>query len=137
MDQADSNHVRFDPVNLTNIKQTSDSDFDFLRDVLSWGGSASERRKRDFTYGTQFTNYPPPTSGGSSEGSSPAVSVTPLENYKPLKNPPNPLPKVPNEPDSDSDPNSSDFSSSDSSDSPDSRDVKRKKCTRKKRRSKK
>ena len=65
-------------------------------------------RKRNFTYGTKFTNYPPPPSGGSSAGSSPAFSVTPLENSTPLNNTPSPLTNIPNDPDYDPDTNSSD-----------------------------
>ena len=44
--------------------------------------------------------------GGGSEGLSPAVIVTPLENSTQLYNPPSPVPNLPNDPDSDSDPNS-------------------------------
>ena len=109
-----------------------DSGFYFICDVLSWGSSKSATGKRNFTYGIQFTNYPPPPSGGGSEGSSPAVSITPLENYTPLDNPPSPVPNVTNNSYSDKYPNSLDSSSSDSSDLLESRDIKCKKCTRKK-----
>ena len=54
--QAELNNFRFDPADLTNIKQIYDSDYDFLRDVLSRDSSTSATRKRDFTYGMQFIN---------------------------------------------------------------------------------
>ena len=124
--QYESNHVRFDPINLTNINQISYSDFDFIHDVLSLGSNTSATRKQSFTYGTEFTNYPPPPSGEGSEGSSPEVSIKPLGNYMPINNPPSPVQNLPNDPDLDPDPKFSDYFSSDPSDLSDSRDVKQK-----------
>ena len=118
------NHVIFDPANFTNIKQISDSDFYFLRDVLSWVSSTSDMRKQKFTYGMKFTNHLTPPSGVGMAGWSSAVSVTLLENYRPMNNPTSPLPNLPNEPDYNPDPNSSDYSSSGSYNSSNSREIK-------------
>ena len=56
--QTDLNNDRFDPANLTNIKHISDSDFYFLREVLSWGSSKYAMTKQKITYGTKFPKYP-------------------------------------------------------------------------------
>ena len=127
MYQADSNRVRFDPSDSTNKKYISDSDLYFICGVLSWDCIKSTTITLNFTYGMKFTNYSPTPSGGGSAGSSPAVSVTPLENYTPLNNPPSPVLNLPNDPDSNPDPFFSDSSSSDSSNSSGSRYIKRKK----------
>ena len=43
--QSESNNVRFDPVSWTSKNQISDSDFDFLHDVLPRGSSTPATRK--------------------------------------------------------------------------------------------
>ena len=117
---------------MTNIKQIYYFNFNFLRDVLSWGISTFATRNKTFTYCMQFTNYLPPPSRGGPAGSSPEVSITHIESYTPLNNQPIPVPNIPNYPASDPDPNSSGYSSLDSSDWLDPRDVKCKKLTCKK-----
>ena len=69
-------------------------------------------REKNFNYGTQFTNYPPPSSKEGLTELSPEVSVASIENSTPINKPPSPVSNVPNEPDSNPDPNSSDSPSS-------------------------